>query len=149
MKLLPKLLSEEEASWWGLTEMLPEFPSEEILLIEAKWSKKDLQRMADENYLNPGGDKELLVSKLLYIGVLDSEGGYIEQEFREREPVGEMASLPQTKKPAGVTPAAKERMPRINPHASALKQDEQLRKQMKWLKEHGFKTAREAQEAGY
>lgn len=142
MQLLPKLLSDEEASWWGLTEMIPDFPSEQILAIESKWSKKDLQRMADENFLDSRGDKEMLVSKLMYVGVLDSEGRYIEPEKREREPVGELASLPQTKKPS-------ERMPRINPHASALKQDEQLRKQMKWTREHGFKTAREAQEAGY
>jgi len=44
---------------------------------------------------------------------------------------------------------AKERMPRIDPHASALRQDEQLRKQIKWLKVHGFKDAREAQNAGH
>jgi len=68
--------------------MLPDFPEEEILHIEAKWSKKDLQRMADENYLDPRGDKELLVSKLIYVGVLDSAGRYIEPEEREREPVG-------------------------------------------------------------
>ena len=40
-------------------------------------------------------------------------------------------------------------MPRINPHATALKQDKQLREQMKWLKQNKFKTPREAQEAGY
>ena len=100
MQLLPKLLSDEEASWWGLTEMIPDFPSEQILAIESKWSKKDLQRMADENFLDSRGDKEMLVSKLMYVGVLDSEGRYIEPEKREREPVGELASLPQTKKPS-------------------------------------------------
>lgn len=41
------------------------------------------------------------------------------------------------------------RMPRINPHASAIKQDKQLREQMKWLKKHGFKNPRDAQNAGY
>ena len=40
-------------------------------------------------------------------------------------------------------------MPRINPHATALKQDERLREQLRWLKARGFKDAREAQEAGY
>lgn len=40
-------------------------------------------------------------------------------------------------------------MPRVNPHASALKQDKQLIEQLKWLKVKGFKSAREAQEAGY
>jgi len=43
----------------------------------------------------------------------------------------------------------KDKMPRINPHASALQQDAQLRQQIKWLKGKGFKTAREAQEAGH
>ncbi|GAI00782.1 unnamed protein product, partial [marine sediment metagenome] len=42
-----------------------------------------------------------------------------------------------------------EKMPRINPHATAIQQDKQLVEQMKWLKAHGFKTPREAQEAGY
>jgi len=44
---------------------------------------------------------------------------------------------------------SKEKMPRINPHATAIQQDKQLVEQMKWLKAHGFKTPREAQEAGY
>jgi len=42
-----------------------------------------------------------------------------------------------------------DRMPRINPHATVLKQDEQLRKQLKWLKVHKFNNARDAREAGY
>lgn len=42
-----------------------------------------------------------------------------------------------------------ERMPRVNPHATALKQDKQLREQIRWLKKHGFKNARAAQEAGH
>ncbi len=41
------------------------------------------------------------------------------------------------------------RMPRINPHATVLKQDAQLREQIKWLKVNGFRNPREAQEAGY
>ena len=141
MKLLPKLLSNEEASWWGLPEMLPDFPPDEILLIESKWSKKELQWLAIENRLDPGGDKELLVRKLLYVGALDEDGNRITS--RKFEPVGELARMAQTKKKPS------ERMQRINPHASAIEQDKQLRKQMKWLKERGFKTAREAQEAGY
>lgn len=74
MRLLPKLLSEDEAAWWGLTEMIPDFPPEEILAIEAKWSKKALQEMADEYMLDRRGDKELLIHKLLYVGALDEEG---------------------------------------------------------------------------
>ena len=54
--------------------MIPDFPTEQILAIEAKWSRKDLQRMADEYMLAPRGDKELLVSKLLYVGALDETG---------------------------------------------------------------------------
>lgn len=44
---------------------------------------------------------------------------------------------------------AKAKMPRINPHASAIKQDKQLREQLRWLKKHGFRSARAAQEAGH
>ena len=40
-------------------------------------------------------------------------------------------------------------MPRIDPHATVLKQDEQLRRQLAWLKRYGFKDCRQAQEAGY
>ena len=40
-----------------------------------------------------------------------------------------------------------DKMPRINPHATAIKQDRQLREQMKWLKLNGFKNCRETQEA--
>ena len=40
-----------------------------------------------------------------------------------------------------------DRMPLVNPHASALKQDQQLRAQLRWLKAHGFKDAREAYNA--
>lgn len=84
---LPKILSDVEAEWWGLGLMIPDFPSEEILAIEAKWSKKDLQRMAEENMLETWGDKELLIHKLRYIGVLDKKGEYIATEQREKEPV--------------------------------------------------------------
>ena len=66
--------------------MLPDFPPEDILRIEAKWSKKDLQRLARENWLDPGGDKELLIRKLLYVGALDEEGELVTD--REIEPVG-------------------------------------------------------------
>jgi len=44
---------------------------------------------------------------------------------------------------------AKSKMPRINFHASALKQDAQHRKQNAWLRKHGFKSTRDAQNAGY
>lgn len=42
----------------------------------------------------------------------------------------------------------KEKMPLINPHASAVKQYEQQKKQMTWCKKHGFKTPRDAMNAG-
>ncbi len=41
-----------------------------------------------------------------------------------------------------------EKMPRVNPHATVIKQDAQLREQMRWLVLHGFKNPRDAQEAG-
>jgi len=41
------------------------------------------------------------------------------------------------------------KMPRINPHATALKREAQAIAQIKWLRRKGFKTTREAQEAGY
>ena len=238
MKQLPKLLNAEEAMWLGLPVMIPDFPPEEILAIEAKWFKTDLQRLANENLLRPDGDKELLVIKLRYIGVLDKDGKEVPQEKRERRPVTKSKIKPigkalevttesiisnWTGKPknisllkrdieqlrktydlmdvddaiaeyegisredyedkedyqqerddawdnildtlenaeereqqpvkAGILPQTSkkpaERMPRINPHASAIEQDKQLRKQSRWLKDHGFKTPREAQEAGY
>jgi len=43
----------------------------------------------------------------------------------------------------------KEKMPRVDPHATAIQQDKQLVEQMKWLKAHDFKSSRDAQEAGY
>ena len=42
-----------------------------------------------------------------------------------------------------------ERMPRINPHDTSIKQDQQLRDQIKWLKDNNFETPGEAQQAGY
>ena len=42
-----------------------------------------------------------------------------------------------------------DKMPRINPHAPAIKQDYQLRKQLRWLKQNGFKNVYDAQRAGY
>ena len=49
----------------------------------------------------------------------------------------------------GRAKAMENKMPRINPHSSYIKQDEQLRAQLRWLKLNGFKDAREAQEAGH
>jgi len=42
-----------------------------------------------------------------------------------------------------------DRMPLINPHASAIKRDKQLREQLRWLKQKGFKTLKEAVDNGY
>lgn len=71
--------------------MIPDCPPEEILLIEAKWSKKDLQRLAAANMLDTRGDKELLVSKLRYVGLLDEEGELVSE--REMEPVSSPSIL--------------------------------------------------------
>jgi hypothetical protein len=78
MESVPRVLSPEEAQQWGLPEMMPIFASEEILAIEARWSKIDLQSMAVEYHLDSVGDKSLLVRKLLYIGALDKEGNRTE-----------------------------------------------------------------------
>ncbi len=74
MQLLPRVLSPEEVRAWGLPEMIPIFPPDEILAIEAKWSKKELQEMAVDYFLSPEGDKDLLVRKLIYVGALDKNG---------------------------------------------------------------------------
>jgi len=42
-----------------------------------------------------------------------------------------------------------DKMPRVKIHDSAIKRDRQVVEQMRWLKAHGFKSPREAQEAGY
>jgi hypothetical protein len=73
-KSIPRVLSPEEAYQWGLPEMMPIFASDEVLAIESKWSKKKLQEMAVEYFLDTQGDKSLLVEKLLYVGALDQKG---------------------------------------------------------------------------
>lgn len=123
----PYILKPDEARGRGLPDLPGRTPPAEILELEGQYSLKALRTMASENNLSPEGDKEMLVRRLLKKGVLKIARG--------------QGILMQTK------PA--ERMPRIDPHASVLKQDQQLRKQIRWLKQHGFKTAREAQEAGY
>jgi hypothetical protein len=74
VKSIPRVLAPQEAAQWGLPEMIPWIPEDKILAIEAKWSKRDLQNMCMEYILDPRGDKESLVYKLLYIGALDEEG---------------------------------------------------------------------------
>ena len=64
----------EEAEYWRLPPLLPNYPDEQVLAIEGKWSKKQLQDMAEKNKLRRSGDKDLLVRKLLYTGVLDGDG---------------------------------------------------------------------------
>jgi len=71
---LPRVLSPQEAKQWGLPEMIPVIPTETILAIEAKWSKRQLKTMCIEYFLDPRGDKELLTEKLLYVGAIDQEG---------------------------------------------------------------------------
>ena len=70
----PPQLSPDEADFWQKRPLLPHYPQEQILAIEGKWSRKELQGMAQKNNLRRSGDKDLLVRKLLYIGVLDSNG---------------------------------------------------------------------------
>ena len=48
------------------------------------------------------------------------------------------------------SPRSEDRMPRVNPRASATTRDRQLRAQQRWLKEHPqFRDARQAIAAGY
>lgn len=74
MQLFPRVLSPDEVKVWGLPEMIPIFPTEEVLAIESKWSKEDLQKIAVDYFLSPEGDKDLLVRKLVYVGALDKDG---------------------------------------------------------------------------
>lgn len=64
----------EEAQYWRLPPLIPNYRIEQVLAIEGKWSKKQLQDMAEKNKLRGSGDKYLLVTKLLYVGVLDGDG---------------------------------------------------------------------------
>jgi len=74
MKAIPRVLSPEEVKQWGLPEMMPIFPPNEVLAIEGMWSKYNLQQMARDYFLSPVGNKALLVEKLIYVGALDEEG---------------------------------------------------------------------------
>jgi len=88
-KVAPRVLSPEEAKQWGLPEMIPIFPPEEILAIEAKWPKKTLKEMAIEYFLDPTGGKDLLIEKLVYVGAMDEDGNAtgisVEELKREKE----------------------------------------------------------------
>lgn len=79
LQAVPRVLSPTEAKQWGLPEMIPIFPAEEILTIEALYSKKQLEELCIENYLEPVGDKDRLIQKLIYIGVMDIEGRLTEK----------------------------------------------------------------------
>lgn len=74
MRAVPRVLSPEEARQWGLPEMIPLFPPHEVIAVEARWSKKQLQEMARQYFLEAKGDKQALVEKLMYVGVLDDRG---------------------------------------------------------------------------
>jgi len=91
-------------------------------------SPKELEPIVSKHYQD---EKETVK----FVQFLATESGKLRFKtlLREREEAG----------------ISKERMPRINPHATAIQQDKQLAEQIKWLKTHGFKTARDAQEAGY
>jgi len=81
---VPKLLSREEAKWLGLGEMFPVIPPPQILAIEAKWSKIQLQDLCWSYGIDPrGGDKAALVGILLWAGVLNEEGDLTAKERRK------------------------------------------------------------------
>lgn len=82
---VPKLLSAEEARWWGLGEMFPIIPPQFILDIEAKWSKLQLQGMCWTYGIDPrSADKAALIRLLLWAGVLDEDGNFTGKEPRKR-----------------------------------------------------------------
>jgi len=89
--LLPRVLSPAEAKAWGLPEMIPLFPSEEVLDIEAKWSKDDLKTLAMQYSLESSGSKALLIQKLLYVGAMDESG---ELTGLPVEETGELMQVP-------------------------------------------------------
>jgi hypothetical protein len=74
MEYAAKVLTEKEALAWGLPPMMTEYIPDRILNIEGKWGKEELQNLCVEYSLDPSGNKDLLVRKLLYIGALDQEG---------------------------------------------------------------------------
>jgi hypothetical protein len=82
-KAVPYVLSPEEAKQWGLPDMIPIIPREEILAIEANYSKKDLERICNENYLDPRGTKDLMIIRLIAIGAMDQDGNVIPLEKRK------------------------------------------------------------------
>jgi hypothetical protein len=82
----PPQLSPDEAVSWQLQPLLPDYSQERILAIEAKWSKEELQDIAEKNNLRRSGGKDLLVRKLLYTGVLDNEGLLVAQNLKGEVP---------------------------------------------------------------
>jgi len=78
--ILPKILSSKEAEWLDLPAFDPVKVPEEILKIEAKWSKPELQSLAMKHNLDPRGDKKHLVYSLLYHNILDEEGNLVSEK---------------------------------------------------------------------
>jgi len=84
---VPKLLSDEEAEWLGLDMegMFPIIPRPQVLHIEGKWSKIDLQNLCWTYGIDPSGfDKEVLVETLLWAGILDEDGELTGKEPRRK-----------------------------------------------------------------
>jgi hypothetical protein len=79
LRRVPRVLSPEEAKEWGLPETGARLVPEDTLAIEALYSKKELEDLCLINYLEPKGDKERLVMKLIYVGVMDNEGNLTEK----------------------------------------------------------------------
>lgn len=80
MDVVPRVLSPEEAQQWGLPGMIPRFPPEEILAIEALYSKKQLVSLCITHWLEPVGGKDRLIQKLIYVGAMDIEGNLTKEE---------------------------------------------------------------------
>lgn len=71
---LPLIIGPEEEPWWGLGDAPPRIPPDEILAIEATYSLKQLRSMAEGHGIDPKGDKELLVRKLVHFGAIENYG---------------------------------------------------------------------------
>jgi len=82
---IPKLLSDEEAKWFGVGEMVPIIVSAENHAIQAKWSKSKLQGLCWDFGIDPRGlAKYALVDILTWANILDRYGNRTDKQPRPR-----------------------------------------------------------------
>jgi len=82
--VVPKVLSQRESDWLGLPHFDPINVPKEILEIEGKWSKLELQSLAMKHNLDPRGDKRHLVYMLQYHNILDEEGNLVSEKAAKK-----------------------------------------------------------------